>query len=124
MPADGAEFVIATAAYRRPRANLATEFRRILRRAGITPWPKLWQNLRASRETELLGAYPARDVVAWMGNSVGVAMQHYAMPRTESFQRAVSEGIPETVKVEAAQKAAQQTAESGCTEPQGVQEIP
>ena len=34
--------------------NLRTQFCRIIRRAGFAPWPKLWHNLRASRESELL----------------------------------------------------------------------
>ena len=56
--------------------------------AGLVPWPRLFQNLRASRETELLGEYPAADVVSWIGNSVPVAMSHYAMARDRSFQKA------------------------------------
>ena len=33
--------------------NLRTQFQRILKRAGVPSWPKPFQNLRASRETEL-----------------------------------------------------------------------
>ena len=32
--------------------NLRTQFKKILKRAGVTPWPRLWHNLRASRQTE------------------------------------------------------------------------
>ena len=39
----------------------------------------------ASRETELMARYPAKDVSAWLGNSVPVAMRHYAMATDESF---------------------------------------
>jgi len=39
--------------YRDPSANLRTQFLRILAKAGIEPWPKLFQNLRSSRQTEL-----------------------------------------------------------------------
>ncbi|WP_146598230.1 hypothetical protein [Novipirellula aureliae] len=44
--------------------------------------------MRASRETELLARYPAKDVVSWIGNSVPVAMKSYAMATDEAFQAA------------------------------------
>jgi len=69
--------------------NLRTEFQRVLSQAGINPWPKLFHNLRASRQTELLAEFPAKDVCDWLGNSHAVAMRHYAMATTESFERAV-----------------------------------
>jgi hypothetical protein len=39
--------------YRRADANLRTPLRRVLERLGIQPWPKLFQNLRASRAIDL-----------------------------------------------------------------------
>ena len=36
--------------------NLRTQFERIIKRAGLEPWPRLFHNLRASRETEAGGA--------------------------------------------------------------------
>jgi hypothetical protein len=36
--------------------------------------------------------FPAKDVAAWLGNSVPVAMRHYAMPRAETFLAAA--GMP------------------------------
>jgi len=83
---DGAEFVINR--YRRPDQNLRETFLKILKRAGVAPWPRLFQNLRASRETELMAKYPAKDVSAWLGNSVPVAMRHYAMATDAAFQAA------------------------------------
>ncbi len=82
----GSEFVVNR--YRRPNQNLRETFLKILARAGVTPWPRLFQNLRASRETELMARYPTKDVAAWLGNSVPVAMRHYAMATDESFQAA------------------------------------
>jgi len=61
---------------------------RILKKAGIVPWPKIFHNMRASRETELLDDFPIKDVCAWIGNSQSVAMKHYAMRREDSFARA------------------------------------
>ncbi len=69
--------------------NIGTAFRKLLKRAGIKPWPKLFHNLRASRQTELLAEFPVKDVCEWIGNSQPVAMKHYAMATDDSFQRAI-----------------------------------
>ena len=69
--------------------NLRTPFLKVLRRAGIKAWPKLFHNMRATRQTELLAQFPAKDVCDWLGNSQAVAMKHYAMPTDDSFQRAI-----------------------------------
>ena len=45
--------------YRGSDTNLRTQFQRIIRRAGVESWPRLFQNMRASRETELTNEYPA-----------------------------------------------------------------
>lgn len=90
-PIEGAEFVISDPQKRRMRGNLGTEFRRIIHRAKVKPWPKAFQNLRATHETELMAKYPAKDVASWIGNSVPVAMKHYAMATEEGFQRALVE---------------------------------
>ncbi|MEM6853168.1 MAG: tyrosine-type recombinase/integrase [Planctomycetota bacterium] len=63
--------------YRLNNLNLRTQLNRILRKAGIAPWPKLFQNLRSSRETELAEHFPLHVVTAWLGNSVSVAQKHY-----------------------------------------------
>lgn len=74
--------------YRKPSQNLRQTFLRILKNSGIVPWPKLFHNLRASRETELMARFPIKDATAWLGNSEAVAMKHYAMELEESFQAA------------------------------------
>lgn len=83
----GNQFVIAR--YRSKNANLRTQFERIIRRAGISPWPKLFQNLRASRETELAAEFPLHVVCKWIGNSPAVAQAHYLQTTEADFQRAV-----------------------------------
>lgn len=75
-----------------PDANIGTTFAKIVERAGLVPWDKLFQNLRASRETELMAVYPVKDVSSWLGNSAPVAMKHYAMSMQDSFDRAIREG--------------------------------
>ncbi|MDV6034086.1 MAG: hypothetical protein F9B45_29130 [Phycisphaera sp. RhM] len=60
----------------------------MIEKAKLTPWPKLLQNLRATRETELLGRFPAKDVTTWLGNSPKIAFKHYAMGTDEAFAKA------------------------------------
>jgi integrase len=74
---EGTEHVISK--YRGGPMNLRTQFERIIVRAAVTPWPKLWHNLRASRETELMREYDLATVCKWIGNSPAVAAKHYAM---------------------------------------------
>jgi len=82
----GSLYVVAR--YRDAAVNLRTQLHRIIRRAGLEPWPKAWQNLRSTRETELYGeGHPLQDVAAWLGNSPRVAAQHYLQVRPESFSR-------------------------------------
>jgi integrase len=83
---EGAVYVVER--YRGKSINLRTRFEAIIEAAGLTPWPKLYQNLRATRETELMAKFPAKDVASWLGNSVGIAMAHYAMETDEAFQNA------------------------------------
>ncbi len=65
--------------YRHFRQNLRTQFVRVIRRAGLEPWPRLFHNLRASRQTELEQQFPGYVVAKWMGNSESVARKHYLM---------------------------------------------
>ncbi|KAA1258618.1 site-specific tyrosine recombinase XerC [Rubripirellula obstinata] len=104
--------------YRDTNANLRTTFKKIITRAGHQAWPRLFQNLRATRETELMAKYPAKDVAAWLGNSVPVAMLHYAMATAESFERAIQErSTPERRTLNGADSS---EAEKGEAEPEAV----
>ena len=76
----------------RPRGwrscNLRTQFGRIIKRAGLQAWPRLFHNLRASLETELLRERPIHVVTAWLGNSPRIALKHYCMVTDFDFDRA------------------------------------
>ncbi len=85
---EGAEFCVTR--YRLNTLNLRTQFNRIIRRAGLQPWPRLWQNLRSSRQSELCGEFPEHVVCSWLGNSKAVAREHYLQVRESDFERAVS----------------------------------
>ena len=56
--------------------GLPNEPSKILKKAGLSLWPKLWHDLRAARQTELDDQFPSHVVCAWFGNSVKVAAQH------------------------------------------------
>ena len=53
---EGAKYVITR--YRDRNSNLRTQLERIISKAGLKPWPKLFQNLRSTRETELTETFP------------------------------------------------------------------
>ena len=80
--------------YRDTNANLRTQMLRIIKRAGCTAWPKLFQNLRSTRETELAERFPMHVVCEWIGNSQAVAAKHYLQTTDEHYAAATeaSEG--------------------------------
>ena len=90
--------------------NLRTQFTKIIKRAGLTPWPQLWHNLRASRQSELTESFPAHVVTAWLGNSERIAEKHYLQVLDAHFERAIQN---------AGNKAAQSASETVGNESQG-----
>ena len=71
---------------------------RIIRRAGLTPWPKLFQNLRSTRETELAEEFPTHVVCDWIGNSQAVAAKHYLQTTDEHVARAAQKAAHYTTQ--------------------------
>jgi len=67
---------------------LRTRLLKIINRAGVKPWPKLFHNLRASCETDLAKIHPIKAVCDWIGNSITVAQRHYLQTTEEDFERA------------------------------------
>ena len=82
----GSEYVITR--YRAHNVNLRTQLQRIIAKAGLKSWPKLFQNLRSTRETELAERWPEHVVCAWIGNSRVVAREHYLQVTEEHFDKA------------------------------------
>ena len=70
-------------------ANLRKLMTRLIELSDLTVWPKLFQNIRSSRQTELEERFPRKTVCEWMGNSETVADQHYLQVLDEHFDRAV-----------------------------------
>lgn len=87
--------------------NLRTSFEKLVKRAGLTTWPRLFHNLRSSRETELLEEFPVHVVAMWMGHDAKVSLKHYAQTTEDHFERAAG-GAKSGARE--AQKRAQQTA--------------
>ena len=60
-----------------------------MKRTGLKPWPRLFHNLRSSRETELLESFPVHVVALWMGHYAKVNLKHYAQTTENHFARAI-----------------------------------
>ena len=75
-----------------PDKNLGTTFGKLVKRAGVEPWPKPFQNFRSSRQTELEQTYPTYVVCSWLGNSPVVAQKHYLTVTDEHFTSASKNG--------------------------------
>ncbi len=71
--------------------NPRTTFEKIVHRAGLTPWPRLFHNLRSSRQTELAESFPSHVVCDWLGNSEDIARKHYFQTTDDHFARAASD---------------------------------
>ncbi len=85
---------------------------RAVERAGIQPWERLLQNLRASRETELMREHPAHVVHAWLGNSREVAEDHYLMVTDADYARASTAPMVEQATNDSVGKAVQKAVQS------------
>lgn len=81
---DGAEFVFEDLRDQ----NLRHKAKELIERAAIEPWPKLFQNLRSSCETDFAALFPLHVACQWVGNSTGVAMKHYLQVTDQDFEQA------------------------------------
>ena len=89
-------FVVAAPQYRAAantamgwkNSNLRTEMTRLLRRAGVSGWPRLLHSMRASRQTELQREFPLHVVCSWLGNSPRIAQQSYLLVTEDDFAKA------------------------------------
>jgi integrase len=102
------------------RSNLRTQMHRIIKRAGLIPWQRTFQNMRSTRETELAENFPMHVVNKWIGNTESVAVQHYLQVTKDHFDKAVKEQFDgegfdldiEAIFEEAAQNQAQSASDS------------
>ncbi len=95
--ADAGESEFVVTRYHDATQNLRTTFQKIVKRARLKAWPKLFQNLRSTRQTELCEEFPSHVVSAWIGNSEKVAKEHYLQVTDKHFERAAH--VPDAKKV-------------------------
>jgi integrase len=69
--------------------NLRQQLQRMIERAGLPGWPRLWHQLRASAQTDLASRLPQHVVCAWLGNTQSVAMAHYLQVNDGHFAEAM-----------------------------------
>lgn len=101
---------------RGPGMNLRTGFHRIILRAGLTPWPRLFHNLRASCATDWVERFPNHAVARWLGHSPMIAAMHYLQVRDSHFDAAA--GVVASDVVYAATNPATHTRPSDDTDKQ------
>lgn len=104
--------VHAVTRYRLDNQNLRTQLQRIIATAGLKPWPKLFQNLRATRETELAQVFPLHVVCRWMGNTATVAAKHYLNVTEKDFDRATQKAAQKAAHFPAQQASASTSSNS------------
>lgn len=99
----------------RSAAALRKPLQQAIERAGVKSWPRLWHNLRSTRQTELERQHPSHVVCAWLGNSQVVAAKHYLQVTEEDFAAALTpqKHAPEKI---AAQGAAHMHGHTGSPE--------
>ncbi len=68
-----------------PDANLATNLKRVIERANVKPWPKMFVNCRASCRGDLEDRFPSWVCDLLMGHSQEVADKHYRRLHDEYF---------------------------------------
>jgi hypothetical protein len=98
------EYVVHKQAYRDAamkeggwaNSNLRTQLTKILKRAGIEPWKRLFHSMRASRQTELEREHPLHVVCSWLGNTESVAKKSYLLVCESDYLKASQIGDPKS----------------------------
>jgi integrase len=96
--------------------NLRTTMEKIIKRAGMTVWPRPFHNLRSSRQTELSERFPTHVVCAWLGNSPDVAREHYLQVTDAHFEAAAADALHEALHGQATTYVNQQQPVSNSSE--------
>jgi hypothetical protein len=73
-------------------SNLQQPFSRIVKKVGLEPIPKPFDNMRASRSTEIYNEFGAFLESKWIGHSSKIAKEVYLQVRDSDFERAVGSG--------------------------------
>jgi len=76
----------------RAHVNIFHGLKKIIERAGMKPWPRLLQNLRASCATDWAGEHPIHESSKWLGHSPTVAAKHYLQSKDLHFKAVTGSG--------------------------------
>ncbi len=68
-------------------SNLRTQFLKLLKKAGVEPWPRVFHSMRASLQTELEGKFPRHFVCSWLGNTEQWPKNTICLSLTSTFKR-------------------------------------
>lgn len=88
------EFVINR--YRDPKTNLGTQFVKSAKAAGLERIPRPYDNMRASRSTEIERKYGPKVESEWIGHTQETARRHYLMVTEDDFTKAMNWKTNET----------------------------
>lgn len=122
---DGAVYVLTNPVWRARGAtvNVRKGLADIIRKASVTPWPKLSVNLRATRAVELRQqGFPDHVVNAWLGHTAEVAAEYYLRVTDADFTRACQavDNKVENVENPAQNPAQQVSARDGAEEQRAI----
>jgi integrase len=69
--------------------NLRTQLLKILKKAGVEAWPKPFNNLRATRASELAAEFPGHVAARWLGHSPKTADVYYRQTSPADWEKAL-----------------------------------
>ena len=73
----------------RHRENIRTQFEKLIKKAKLIPWRKLFGNCRSTRETELLDlGFKPKAVAYWLGHSLKIQAKHYVQVTEADYEKA------------------------------------
>ena len=80
---EGAVYVVPRV---RVTGNLGTHAKRLVKKAGVAVWPKLFVNMRGSCSDDLeRRGIPEKAINAWIGNTARLRSKHYHAVRAEDW---------------------------------------
>lgn len=88
-PVNASPFVVVR--YRGTAQNMRTTFEKIVFRAGLDSWERLFQNLRASAATDIAREYGATVEAFWVGHSEKTSSDHYQQIPDNVWKAAANE---------------------------------
>lgn len=80
-------------------ANLGTQAKRIIEKAGVKTWPKLFVKMRGSCSDDLeRNGVAEKAINAWVGNTARMRQRHYHSVRPEDWAAATGKTVRDSVR--------------------------